>query len=605
VTNQSQGIDGITVNLSGTQTATTMTSGGGFYSFGPLTRGGNYTVTPAGGNNTYSPPSRTYNNLQGPVTNADFAATEVVNPTCTPVSPPINGAIGDAGDLTQDNRLGRDAVPSTCANKAYPGELAADPGIVRYDVYHLTNTAPTTACIKITLLANFASVHSMVYLDHYDTNNRAANFLGDLGISYVANVSSSYSVSIPAGAGFDVVVEETANATAGGTYSLTFGCDSTTPLAQAGQVLISEFRQSGPGTGAGSANDEYIELYNNTDAAISIGSYGIGTYNPAFGGDVTLGLPAGVTIPRRGHLLIGSTAAGGYSLGAYAAANITYANADIFLENQGIQLLDNTRAVVIDSVGFVGNSGNRAYIEGTGLPVTNAKPAVQYAYVRKVPNVPGAFPQDTGDNSSDFNLVSVTGQAFAAPVGSVQSILGAPGPENTISPVERSALDTPALIDPSQPGNAGENRKRLFCGDTNAPPCPADPNTSTNGYLSIRRRVTNNTGSSITRLRFRIIDITTLGSPGDAAPQADVRAISSTVITATVNGTPMTIQGTTLETPTNLAQPNGGGMNSSLNVDTIATGTPLATGQSVNVQFMLGVKRLGNFRFFINIEALP
>ena len=33
--------------------------------------------------------------------------------------------------------------------------------------------------------------------------------------------------------------------------------------------------------------------------------------------------------------------------------------------------------------------------------------------------------------------------------------------------------------------------------------------------------------------------------------------------------------------------------------------TPIAPGQTVNVQFVLGVQVTGNYRFFVNIEALP
>jgi hypothetical protein len=61
--------------------------------------------------------------------------------------------------------------------------------------------------------------------------------------------------------------------------------------------------------------------------------------------------------------------------------------------------------------------------------------------------------------------------------------------------------------------------------------------------------------------------------------------------------------GTTLEQPP--AQPNGGGTNSSLAAGTITTGTPLAPGASINVQFLLGIQTTGSFKFFFTIEALP
>jgi hypothetical protein len=66
----------------------------------------------------------------------------------------------------------------------------------------------------------------------------------------------------------------------------------------------------------------------------------------------------------------------------------------------------------------------------------------------------------------------------------------------------------------------------------------------------------------------------------------------------------VTINGLTLE-ENPPAQPNGGGLNSSLRENTITIGTPLAPGASVNVQFRLGVMVNGGFRFLVNVEALP
>jgi hypothetical protein len=49
----------------------------------------------------------------------------------------------------------------------------------------------------------------------------------------------------------------------------------------------------------------------------------------------------------------------------------------------------------------------------------------------------------------------------------------------------------------------------------------------------------------------------------------------------------------------------GGALNSTLAAGTIALGTPLANGASVNVQFLLGVQATGSFKIYVNIEALP
>jgi hypothetical protein len=63
------------------------------------------------------------------------------------------------------------------------------------------------------------------------------------------------------------------------------------------------------------------------------------------------------------------------------------------------------------------------------------------------------------------------------------------------------------------------------------------------------------------------------------------------------------VQGTTLEQPP--SQPNGGGFNSSMSSGTVTLGTPLANGASINVRFLLGIQQTGNFKFYVNIEALP
>jgi hypothetical protein len=62
----------------------------------------------------------------------------------------------------------------------------------------------------------------------------------------------------------------------------------------------------------------------------------------------------------------------------------------------------------------------------------------------------------------------------------------------------------------------------------------------------------------------------------------------------------VTAQATVLETPA--AQPNGGGYNSTVTVS-IPGGLP--NNASIDVNFALGVVQLGNFRYFIIVEALP
>jgi hypothetical protein len=116
-------------------------------------------------------------------------------------------------------------------------------------------------------------------------------------------------------------------------------------------------------------------------------------------------------------------------------------------------------------------------------------------------------------------------------------------------------------------------------------------------------------------LRFRVVDISTLTPPGFIA---DLRVLDSLAITVNgvndsatcaATGTPatapcsVTVFGTTVEQPP--AQSMGGALNSSLSAGTITLPTPLAPGQSINLQFLLGVQNPGSFKFFFNVEALP
>jgi hypothetical protein len=87
--------------------------------------------------------------------------------------------------------------------------------------------------------------------------------------------------------------------------------------------------------------------------------------------------------------------------------------------------------------------------------------------------------------------------------------------------------------------------------------------------------------------------------------QADLRALDATPdpIVVIVNGNPVDVHATTVEQPP--TQINGGGWNSSMNVGFVNLRAPLASGGSVSVRFRLGVMTTGNFRFLVNIEALP
>ncbi|MGI9104956.1 MAG: lamin tail domain-containing protein [Pyrinomonadaceae bacterium] len=365
------------------------------------------------------------------------------------------------------------------------------------------------------------------------------------------------------------------------------------PVAPA-PVLISEFRFNGPnGTG-----DEFIELYNNTDVAVNVQGWTISAPAGTGGGGIVIG--GGGVIAPRGHYLVAPSdySASGYpaGVGATATPDEPYAGA-AFPDDGGARLAD-TNGNVIDMVGFSSSTAVN-FREGTGLlPAGGVSPSgsEQFSFVRRMTS---GLPQDTNNNVLDFVLVSNTGA-----VGSEVALLGAPGPENTSSPVQRNGLIKASLIDNcsgiGEPSAGCQNRVR----DAST----SNPATAQFGTLSIRRKFTNTGAQSVTRLRFRLVDITTLNSPGYALNngQADLRVLTSfdTLVTPSNPFTPgddsaITVRGTVLEEPP--TQSLGGGHNSTVTVD---LPQPLPGGQSVTVQFLLGVQQNGIYRFFVNVEAL-
>jgi hypothetical protein len=289
-------------------------------------------------------------------------------------------------------------------------------------------------------------------------------------------------------------------------------------------------------------------------------------------------------IPAFGHYL---GANNGYTLAGAAAANRTYA-ADI-ADDTGIAVFgsatDFTPATRFDAVGFT-TAANPLYYETTGLPPVGANDG-EYSLVRKLTS---GLPQDTNNNANDFWLVSTT----AANFNGAQSTLGAPAPANLASPIQRNATIKASQIDSCAGAGACQNRQRVGTPVANG----------AFGTLKIRRKFTNLTGGMVTRLRFRVVDMTTLNSPGYAPGngQADLRVVPSDAANFNVTlstGESVPVAGTQAETPP--AQPDGGGMNSGIS---LITPVQIAPDASVNIEFNLGVMQNGLFRFLVNVEAV-
>ncbi|HKR60355.1 MAG TPA: DUF4394 domain-containing protein [Pyrinomonadaceae bacterium] len=375
---------------------------------------------------------------------------------------------------------------------------------------------------------------------------------------------------------------------------------SVAPVAQAGDLIISEFRLRGP---AG-ANDEFVEIYNASAASQTVttfdGSSGFAV--AASDGIARFVIPNGTIIPQGGHYLGANSAAGGYSLGTYPAGDGTTATPDATYtveipDNVGIALFNTSNAGNfnilnrLDSVG-PNTEANTIYKEGTGYPPITTG-TLNYSFFR---NLRSGLPQDTNNNfaSAAAELPSATPQndfVFADPSATLTNAgqrLGAPGPENLSSPIQRNSTIKASLIAPCMSSSSPPNRVRNGSGNS--------------GTLEIRRKFTNNTSAPVTRLRFRIVDIT---GPLSAVSFADLRAVTSTTVTETepCSATTITLNGLTLETPP--AQGLGGGFNSSLSAETVTLGVPIGVGASINVNFLLNIAQAGTFRYFLTVEALP
>ena len=356
------------------------------------------------------------------------------------------------------------------------------------------------------------------------------------------------------------------------------------PVTTAGQLIISEFRLSGPN----GADDEFIELYNTTGTRLIVqsadGSGGLGV--AASDGNTRCTVPNGAVIPVNGHYLCANSA-GSLPLEAdnvYAAGIAD--NAGIAHFNNATGGASYSLANRLDAAGSTSEL-NTLYKEGTGYPAIAAN-TLDYTFYRDLR--PGGAPKDTDNNAADFLFVDTS----ASNVGA-GAALGAPGLENLSSPTQQNNNFAATLMAPCFGASSAPNRVRDLT--------PDSENQSTFGTLSIRRVITNTTVNDVTRLRFRIIDITTAPAPPGFA---DLRVRSSSPSTQSDPCQPdnlLDVAGLTLETPP--SQPIGGGFNSTLAAGTISLDAPLAPSSSITVEFLLGVQQTGRFRFFVNVEALP
>jgi hypothetical protein len=343
------------------------------------------------------------------------------------------------------------------------------------------------------------------------------------------------------------------------------------PAAAAPLLIISEFRLRGPN----GALYEFIEIYNRANTALTIASAtGSGFGVVASDGVLRCTIPNATVIPAHGHFLCVNTA--GYSLGGYPAGPGAAATGDAgytldIPDNAGIAIFNNNAGAYgsgtrLDSVGSTAEA-NTLYREGSGYPALTALD-IEYSLTRRLS---ANTYVDSNVNKADFLFVDTNGTS--AGFGGKR---GAPGPENLSSPVTLAgtATLTVSRLDECDGVFSGPNRVRHLASSPS--------NNSTYGTIDLRTTWTNNTGANITRLRFRVLDLSSLPA---AAGAADLRPITAPGILSTVDRAPcgtgvtnVQVRGTVLETPP--SQPEAGGLNSSLSVGVVTPAAPRGLGQS-------------------------
>ncbi len=280
--------------------------------------------------------------------------------------------------------------------------------------------------------------------------------------------------------------------------------------APSGLLTVTQLRFSGPG----GESDAYVDLENtSTTASLPLAGWSLGVDSSS--GTAALSLPSPVTLPPGGAFLVAGSA---YSLDTspneVAAPDVTSSELTGAL---GVQVdPPSTGGNPTDAVGYPVTSG---YYRGSGLPHLFGSPSDQYAFIRLGSQ---AQPTDTGNNATDFQLVSTDAASFPlSGGGSTQSMLGSPSPLSSTSAQQSNATMPSTLLDPSAPASSCPNRTST---------------TGTPGTLVVNRTITNTTGRPVTALELRITSLTEQYGPPSGA-HAWLRAASSADPTTTTCGT--------------------------------------------------------------------
>ncbi len=429
----------------------------------------------------------------------------------------------------------------------------------------VTVSAPASARfgtpVTLTAAVGPPSATGTVTFTDVPTTGPQAGTTVTLGSGPVSSGAASLSTTLPA---FGV---NTIKATYSGDATSAAATSTTTRVevsAFAGELIVTEFRTSGPG-GAG---DNYVELLN-TGPPVPLAGMKVSSDS---GTVSTLPANAGLLGTGRSYLVTGA----GFNLAAIATSDYTVPT----VGTGGLKVTaPDTAGTTTDATGPA-----TGFHTGTGLPAITGNPDSQWAWVRT--EVAGAA-VDSRDNKADFQLVS-TGFAL---VGGVQPTLGSPSPTGTGDPYQHNATLQSTLLDTAAGAAVAPNRVVV----AGAPK-----------QLVIRRTITNTTGQTITTAKVRVSALSErfgAAQPGvgtQPATVAQLRAITPAAPTEQVTltgGARVTVHDLSVDAPS--AGP-GGGLNSTF---TVPLPGGLAPGASINVAFTFAADTSGTFWFGYDVDA--
>ncbi|MBJ7470121.1 MAG: choice-of-anchor D domain-containing protein [Solirubrobacteraceae bacterium] len=325
----------------------------------------------------------------------------------------------------------------------------------------------------------------------------------------------------------------------------------------AGQAVISELRFGSGG---------YVQVQN-TDRQRPLRLDG---WQLRFSTGARITLPPSSVVQAGGTLLVSEPANAGWPFAELARSVLALPGGAV----DGVRLVD-AAGNPVDAAGF--DAAAPAYHEGTAI--TSVAGSALRTYVRRFAN--GAR-VDTGDNAADFVAIDPE----ATPESGL--LLGSPRPDGLTAPTNRNDILSSSLLDPSVAASSAPNR------------------VVGGGKLTINRTITNcigqpksgvcvnadtsAPGDTVTKLRLRLTELTTIGSPGTGAILKVVASEGATYGDREVSGL-------TLDAPTPVS---GGGLNSTLTAT--LPGAGLGPGESINVAITFTIVRGGTFRIGYDAE---